>query len=523
MAASVRIRLAAYCQRTSLKGLCLFLGLFLLLTAHSAFGKTMVKLATDAAPLHGRWTCLRIALPKKLVGKRVLIHLRDPHGGPEIICRSATDSRLTLVPMVFASVKHLPPGHWPLELRVSHGAVSGKWRRVGVDLPESKGEAQQIAASPGTRGQIAGLQVHGILRSVIIMPVTRRQLLTASPLCFSGCRWLLVGKRSVALLTTARLESLLAIGVNILFTGFAPPANGQHLSWQPWRTLGTKTRTDPTLWRLYAAAPTPVIIRRLARLRLEPVQAPAAWWWLSVLCGPLVLMIVVLSILAAGRSKKVGTFLVFLSTAALGLAGFGYLYLRASTHPTATEFRWTTRNLKSPLAVRRRLTFYRSLRPDHVFLPAKSHCIQLPLSSSAREWFSLRGKLRLHADGNSVRLAIAADQSIVMLSQRWETPPQSIAPSHLPPHRKQLAEWVAANPAFIAKNPQAVALLDGRIFRLAQPGQAHDFYQWMARQARPMQADLRAWFALEFQASHKYVMQDRGQGKRRGLYVIQAP
>lgn len=478
-------------------------------------GAIRVNLACHAAPSPGRWTCLRIRPPKKYTGRPLQVFLRDRRGGPVIQVRPASENHSLLVPMVFASEKNLIPGDWPLEIKFSQPGTEGDWHEVHLKWPVSRTGIGQIAVPSGDGNQLTALRAAGIFPHAAVMHISGRQLSSAPALCLAGCRWLLLGRKSVLLLDRHRMESLLAMGVNILYVGPSPPTQGQSLHWQAWQTMGSKSRIAFTLWRLYALPTPPLILRRLGQLRLQPLAAPGAWFWLAVLCGPLVLLIIGLSYLATGPNRTFRSFTLTLTVASVMLGLLGFFYLRSSTHLQVVRFRWSTRRMSSPLELTRTLCVYRDLRRGHIHSPATGST--WPVAISINRWFALKGTIDIGRSGADLRLAVVPGQAVATFRQTWRQNPHAVVLAPAAVRRRNLA----SHPLHSGLRPTTVVFRHGTIWTSGPRSKAIDFSDWLAAQSAGARANVRAWLATDFSPARQYLIQSRRHFTRAKPSAIQ--
>ena len=478
-------------------------------------GQTRVTLACNAAPLAGQWSCLRVRPSKKYLGRRLQVFLRDRRGGPIIGCRPLRENRGFLVPMVFASQQNLTPAGWPLEIKFSRPGMPGHWHEVHLKLPVSRTNVPQIAVVSGAGRQLTALRAAGIFPHAAVMPISRRQLSTAPALCLAGCRWLLMGRKSALGLGRNRMESILAVGVNMLYVGASPPTHGLSLHWQAWQTVGPELRHAPTLWRLYALPTPPVILRRLSHLRLPPLAAPRTWFWMAVLCGPLMLLIIGLSYLAAGPKRTFRSFILTFGVAAVMLGLLGFFYLRSTTHPQVAQFRWSNRCIESPLELRQTLCVYRDLRSGHIHSPAGG--FSWPVAISASRWFALKGTIHIGRNSANARLTLAPGQAAATFRQTWRLKPHAMVLAPIAIGGRNFAR----HPLDPALQRNTVLFRHGTIRTIGPHSHAIDFGDWLARQSVGARANVRAWLATDFSPARQYLIQSRRHFTRAKPSAIQ--
>lgn len=502
------------------------ISLFLFAATGPARGQTRVNLACNAAPLAGHWSCLRIRPSKKFSGRPLQVFLRDRRGGPVIRCRPLRENPDCLVPMVFASEKNLTPGVWPMEIKLSRAGTEGHWHRIDIKLPISRPGVQQIAVVSGDGRQFTTLRAAGIFLYPAVMRISRRQLSSAPALCFAGCRWLLLGRKSALLLGRQRLESLLAIGVNILYVGARPPTQGQSLHWLAWQTIGPESRITSTLWRLYALPTPPLILRRLGHLRLPQLAAPTAWFAMAVFCGPLVLLIIGLSYLAAGPKRTFRRLTLTLTVATAMLSLLGLFYLRSTTQLQVAQFRWSNRRIESPLRLRRTLCVYRDLRRGQIYSLATGST--WPVAISANRWFALKGTIGIGRSGADVQLAIAPGQAVATFRQAWRLKLRAMVLTPADLRGRNLAH----DPLYPPSQHSTVVFRHGAIWTSGPHPQSLDFSDWLASQSVDTRANVRAWLAADFSPTRQYIMPSHRQSTgakpsgiqhRSTLHLITAP
>ncbi len=490
------------------------LGLGVSGSAPAAMGRAAVELACPAAPHTGAWTCLRVNPPRRYQGRMVRISVNDLRGGPVIKYRVRVEGRSVLVPLVFASGKNLPPGYWPLRIGFSGGNVV-RWRTVRVALPVPRIRLQRVIAMRGDLPELSQLLAKKVLTRAAVMRISRRQLYSSPAVCFAGCRWLLIDANSAKNLKTSRVEAISAAGVNVLYVGSGPPACATRLHWQRWRPMGVESHITGTVWRLYGAISPRVISKRLKNLRLPPLAMPRNWFWLGILSGPAVCLLIGLSVLAAWPGKSARIFLVVLACAAAGLAVCGCFFLRESTRAEVADFHWTTRPAESVLELRRTLKIYRSLRRIRVDLPAAENI--WPLADSAASWFSQEGTLEISGGQAHFQFTVKPRQAMILLAQTPVINEKSGVFSTAA-EKSDLVKVIGESEQFKAWRQTAMVLRHGELWRVKGERRA-GLGNWLAGMAPKMRQDVRAWLAVEFSPSRQYMLR---VGRAGDFRVVEA-
>ena len=482
------------------RGLVLLPALLGLIAGHSRAATAIhptLRLACPIAPKVGQWACLRVFFPPT-GGQPLRVSVRDRRGGPTIIRTIPAGRKAALFPLPFLQPNDLSAGSWPVRLTIR--APSGQtWRAtIPVSRPSVGRGFIPIATTPQTRHWLANLGNALAPRVLAAMPISQRQLLHTPVLALAACRYLLLNAHSLRSIPLQRALALLSANISLIYHGAMPPRRFQQLLWKP-------LRHSKDFWMTPSQSglplkPLPLVVWRLDQTHLPPLAAPHAWTVLLGACIPVGLILILLTRLATSRpwiglGLLVLIFVVFAAAATAWLTPSGPQFL--------AQCRWISQRVPGRLARISRLDLAGSPRGQTLRLTSNGPLPPLPLVASGRQWLAIRGRITLRRRGGSLQLLLPPSAVQPVLWTRVQIqPPLPSRPSPV-----QFTAWLTHMRALQWHPHQCVFMVAGRMFPVANPTHEVAFNFWTERQSPSLRVVLRCWFALNFSASHNYLLE----------------
>ncbi len=482
----------------------LWLGLAGLALADQTALASTLRLAATAPPAPGGWATLRVNLPRRgwsqdnlkstrsraTTGAR-WISIGDARGGPTLVYRLHDRHALVALPYMLPAA--LPAGRWPLQIRwwTVGGKPATQIADVRVPLPIGP-RPVSVAVPRGASPWINKIAVLFKPHPVAAMPISDEELRRAAALVFASCRAMLLTRRTTRFVSLARALALLNVGVSIISLGHRPPGRLAALGWR-------QVLHNPSAAWLSAAPepPEPLLVPRLARLPLTAVPAPASWRLAAILCGPLALLLIFLIRLV---TRPRFSFLAGCAAALIAASG-GAIYilnLRSTAHVTAWS--WDERRVPGTMQATTTVSAWQALRPRQFRFSAAG--LTLPLCASAAAWLATHVAIVPRRQFEQVRLCVTPEQPL-FFSTRQILP---AAPWPAASGKGGVERWLRRYEPRLANTPDAALLARGRIWNLSGQRSALGYAAWLDQQPPALRATIRCWFALRFQASHRYLL-----------------
>ncbi len=469
-----------------------------LTAGHSrAAGRPAIRLVCPIAPKVGQWACLRVSLPPSR-GQPIRVSVRDGRGGPSIVRTISPGRKAALFPLPFLQPNDLSSNTWPVRLTIRSPLGQTRRETISVFRPPVGRGLIPIATSPRTRHWLADLGNAFAPLVLAAMPVSQHQLLHTPVLALAACRYLLLDSHSLRSIPFKRALALLSANIVLIYHGAMPPRRFQHLRWKPLQHAHDFWMT-PSQSGL-PLKPLPMVVWRLGQARWPALTSPRGWTMLVWACIPVGLILILLIRLATrrpwiGLGLLVLMFLVFAAAATEWLTPTGPQFLG--------QCRWISQCVPGQLARTNQLDLAGSPRGQTLRLADNGPLPPLPLVASARQWFGMCGRISLTRRGGSLELFLPPNAVQPVLFTRLQIQPP--LPSR--PSPRHFAAWLAHMRALQWHPHQSVFMIAGRMFPVTDPTHETAFNLWTERQPPSLRVALRSWFALNFSASHNYLLE----------------
>ncbi len=460
-----------------------------------------IRLACPIAPRAGQWACLRVLLPPTS-GQPRRVSIRDGRGGPAIVRTLSSRRQAALFPLPFLQPNDLSAGSWPVRLTIATPAGQ-TWRAtIPVFRPPVGHGLIPIATFPQTRHWLANLGNAFTPRVLAAMPISQRQLLHTPVLALAACRYLLLNAHTLRSLPLKRVLALLSANIVLIYHGAVPPRRFQsRMSSGLWKPL----QDSKDFWMTPSPSglsrqELPLVIWRLGQTHLPPLAAPHTWTILVWACIPVGLILILLTRLASPR-PWLGLGLLVLIFALFAAAAT--LWLTPPEPQFLARCRWTSQCVPGELARISRLDLAGSPRGQTLHLTHNGPLPPLPLVASARQWFALHARINLQRRGGSLELFLppGAVQPVLCTYVQLHPPlPRRPSPDHF-------ASWLTHMRALQWHPRRCVFMVAGRIFPLTNPTHEMAFNLWTQNEPPAVRVALLCWFALNFSASHNYLLE----------------
>ena len=160
------------------------------------------------------------------------------------------------------------------------------------------------------------------------------------------------------------------------------------------------------------------------------------------------------------------------------------------------------------------LTALQTPRPETYAMRSNTGREDLPISWSPRAWFSIRGKIFFHPRSCGLQVKLQPGRPTFFYQQ--QVLPSSLRLSG--PPDAGLAVWIKQKEFKAAAN--AAVISRGWVFQLNHPEHAHGIESWLERQPRALRQAVRAWLALQFKASRRYLVYSGTSPGSSVLHVV---
>lgn len=469
-----------------------------------------IGLACPVPPIDGHWTALRITLPSGM-SSPITVSLRDARGGPELIRTFNSSRRSVLFSLPFLQSNRLSSRIWPIEISLDNYPDKKRWQTFSVVRSEATGAMIAIATLPNTRRLLS--KIGTLFQPAVLVPmrISDQELANTPVLALASCRYVLLDKHAARKLSFARELALISVGIKLVFHGSVPP---RHLHALLWRQMAG----HPNFWQLPGSKtsvfnPPPIVVRRLGRMSLPTVRAPATWKYAIWGFIPIGLMLIALVRLATHRA------LIGLGILAMALALFslGTLWwLNQSSKPLLATCQWVTQSVSDILAIQNHFILAAPLRGGNVQISNHAALPPLPIVADASQWLKLHGKIYLSGHVNRLTLFVPVDR-IQPVGWSYTLTASPLPPSPSPPN---LLQWQHQMRNRGWRLSRSVFIVNGQVFPINHPLQETSFNFWVDQQTRAIRNSLRAWFALNFLASRSYCVELPGAEEKGNLHII---
>ncbi len=457
------------------------------------WGAVGAELAFKDASRAGGWEMLRVTVAAA-GGGGTTVRVQDERGGP-VLSRVVLGSgeRTVLLPLALVGTEHLPTDVWPVRVSVRSGGAAGAGDGSVVNVARV-GEAGGVgrafrvvtaareAVDEAALGRMAG-------RAVAVLRVSADELLHDPALVFAGADAVWLDDATAGQMSSERAAALVNAGLKLIYGGAATP--GGELGTWLWVRPGNATGLWVAPAEYESLGPPRVIWDGVRDVRVPRVEAGRGFTAAGLLVTPAAMGAVILvwvflrrggwRLLAAGGAVAAVT---------AGMMGI----MHAEVGESLVRYAWTLRHVPGGVVQAETFTARGALFGEKV--EAESREAMWPVAGSAAGWLSLSGvEVVLGGEGCRLRAALGS-RRVMLLYTRTTARAKALegeAGAGLP---SAGAGWLVEG-GYVRR----LGAAEGR----GEEGQV--FPQWLDEQPATAQRVLGLWYALEWEAQRRYVVE----------------